>query len=81
MTAAVVDPTGHQQAVIKGDKVPLQSLSVSYRKAYTAYAYGLAFDENSTSELVADKLTGRRTARSRAAPCRCLVHKRSPSST
>lgn len=58
VTATVVDPTGHQQAVIKGDTVPLQSLSVSYRKAYTAYSYGMAFDKNSTSELVADKLTG-----------------------
>lgn len=58
VTATVVDPTGHQQAVIKGDTVPLQSLSVSYRKAYTAYSYGMAFDKNSTSELVAAKLTG-----------------------
>lgn len=58
VTAAVVDPTGHQQVVIKGDTVPLQSLSVSYRKAYTAFSYGQAFDKNSTSELVAAKLDG-----------------------
>lgn len=58
VTASVVDPTGHQQAVVKGDKVPLQSLSVSYRKAYTAYSYGLAFNKNSTSELVGAKLAG-----------------------
>lgn len=58
VTATVVDPTGHQQVVIKGDTVPLQSFSVSYRKAYTAYSYGMAFDKNSTSELVAAKLTG-----------------------
>jgi len=30
VTATVVDTSGHQQAVIKGDTVPLQSLSVSY---------------------------------------------------
>ncbi|QOC48198.1 GlcG/HbpS family heme-binding protein [Komagataeibacter rhaeticus] len=58
VTASVVDPTGHQQAVIKGDSVPLQSLSVSYRKAYTAYAYGLAFNMNTTSELIAARVSG-----------------------
>jgi len=58
VTASVVDPSGHQQVVIKGDSVPLQSLSVSYRKAYTAYAYGLAFNRNSTSELVAARENG-----------------------
>ena len=58
VTATVVDTTGHEQAVIKGDTVPLQSLSVSYRKAYTAYAYGLAFNKNTTSELIAAKVTG-----------------------
>ncbi|WP_145145788.1 heme-binding protein [Roseomonas gilardii] len=58
VTATVVDPSGHQQAVIKGDTVPLQSLSVSYRKAYTAYSYGMAFNKDSTSELVDAKLTG-----------------------
>lgn len=58
VTAAVVDPSGHQQVVIKGDMVPLQSLSVSYRKAYTAFSYGQAFDKNTTSELIAAKLDG-----------------------
>lgn len=58
VTASVVDPSGHQQAVIKGDTVPLQSLSVSYRKAYTAFSYGMAFNKNSTSELIAAKVTG-----------------------
>ena len=58
MTATVVDPSGHQQAVIKGDTVPLQSLSVSYRKAYTAFSYGQAFDKNTISELIAAKLIG-----------------------
>ncbi|MCE2564138.1 heme-binding protein [Komagataeibacter sp. FNDCF1] len=58
VTASVVDTTGQQQAVIKGDSVPLQSLSVSYRKAYTAYAYGLAFNMNTTSELIAARVTG-----------------------
>src|SRR6266702_1688647 len=52
VTATVVDTTGHQQAVVKGDTVPLQSLSVSYRKAYTAYSYGQAFDKTSTGELI-----------------------------
>ncbi|WP_066092169.1 GlcG/HbpS family heme-binding protein [Xanthomonas massiliensis] len=58
VTATVVDTSGEQQAVIKGDQAPLQSLSVSYRKAYTAYSYGMAFDKDSTSALVAAKLTG-----------------------
>lgn len=58
VTAAVVDPSGHQQVVIKGDTVPLQSLSVAYRKAYTAFSYGQAFNKDSTSELIAAKLDG-----------------------
>jgi uncharacterized protein GlcG (DUF336 family) len=58
VTATVVDPSGHEQAVLKGDSVPLQSLSVSYRKAYTAFSYGQAFDKNTTSELIAAKLDG-----------------------
>jgi len=58
VTATVIDTSGHQQAVVKGDTVPLQSLSVSYRKAYTAYAYGLAFNKNTTSEIIAAKLDG-----------------------
>ncbi|WP_245528432.1 GlcG/HbpS family heme-binding protein [Gluconobacter morbifer] len=58
VTATVVDTTGHQQAVIKGDTVPLQSLSVSYRKAYTAYSYGLAFNLDTTSALIAAKVSG-----------------------
>ncbi len=53
VTAAVVDPGGHEQAVVKGDTVPLQSLSVAYRKAYTAYSYGQAFGKNATSEIIA----------------------------
>ncbi|MFC6144863.1 GlcG/HbpS family heme-binding protein [Paraburkholderia silvatlantica] len=52
VTATVVDTSGHQQAVVKGDSVPLQSLSVSYRKAYTAYSYGQAFGMRSTGELL-----------------------------
>ncbi|ELY3880514.1 GlcG/HbpS family heme-binding protein [Pseudomonas aeruginosa] len=58
VTATVVDPTGHPQAVVKGDSVPLQSLSVSYRKAYTAYSYGQTFNKDTTSELIAAKVTG-----------------------
>lgn len=58
VTATVVDPSGHPQAVIKGDSVPLQSLSVSYRKAYTAFSYGMAFNKDSTSALIAAKVTG-----------------------
>lgn len=58
VTATVVDTTGHEQAVVKCDTVPLQSLSVSYRKAYTAYAYGLAFNKNTTSELITAGVTG-----------------------
>lgn len=58
VTATIVDTSGHEQAVIKGDTVPLQSLSVAYRKAYTAYSYGLAFNKNTTSELIAAGVTG-----------------------
>ena len=58
VTATVVDPSGHAQAVIKGDTVPLQSLSVSYRKAYTAFSYGQAFDKDTISQLLAAKLDG-----------------------
>lgn len=58
VTATVVDPSGHAQAVIKGDTVPLQSLSVSYRKAYTAFSYGQAFDKDTISELLTAKLDG-----------------------
>lgn len=56
VTASVVDPSGRQQAAIEGDSVPLQPLSVSYRKASTAYAYGLAFNTDSASELIAAKV-------------------------
>jgi uncharacterized protein GlcG (DUF336 family) len=58
VTAAVVDPSGHEQALIKGDTVPLQSLSVSYRKAFKAFSYGQAFNKNTISELIAAKLMG-----------------------
>lgn len=58
VTATVVDPSGHQQVIIKGDRVPLQSLSVSYRKAFTAFSHGQAFDKTTISELMAAKLTG-----------------------
>ncbi|KXV32080.1 hypothetical protein AD939_04270 [Gluconobacter oxydans] len=58
VTATIVDTSGHEQAVIKDDTVPLQSLSVAYRKAYTAYSYGLAFNKNTTSELIAAGVTG-----------------------
>lgn len=58
VTAAVVDPSGHEQVIIKGDTVPLQSLSVSYRKAYTAFSYGQAFNKDTTSALIEAKLSG-----------------------
>lgn len=58
VTATVVDPSGHAQAVVKGDTVPLQSLSVSYRKAYTAFSYGMTFNLDTTSQLIAAKVTG-----------------------
>jgi len=58
VTATVVDPSGQAQVVIKGDTVPMQSLSVSYRKAYTAFSYGQAFDKDTISALLAAKLDG-----------------------
>ncbi len=58
VTATVVDPAGQQQSVIRSSNAPLQTLSVSYRKAYTAFSYGRTFHKNSTSELVESKLAG-----------------------
>jgi uncharacterized protein GlcG (DUF336 family) len=57
VTVTVVASSGQQPVVIKDDTAPLQSPSLSYRKAFTAYAYVLAFNRNSTSEFVATKLT------------------------
>ncbi|HET7448233.1 MAG TPA: heme-binding protein, partial [Methyloceanibacter sp.] len=36
VAAAAVDPSGLQQVVIRGDAAPVHTLSVAYRKAYTA---------------------------------------------
>ncbi|WAT02443.1 GlcG/HbpS family heme-binding protein [Rouxiella chamberiensis] len=58
VTATVVEPSGQQQAVIRSNNAPLQTLSVSYRKAYTAFSYGRTFHKNTTSELVDAKLAG-----------------------
>lgn len=53
VTAAVVDPSGLEQALVKSDSSHPQSVSIAYRKAYTAMAYGGLFGLNSTSELIA----------------------------
>ncbi len=58
VTATVVDPAGQQQAVIRSNNAPLQTLSISYRKAYTAFSYGRTFHKNSTGELIQAKLAG-----------------------
>lgn len=51
-----VDAPDHPQAVVRGDSVSPQFLSVSYRPAYTAFAYGMAFTKDSASGLIAAKL-------------------------
>ncbi|HEY6669390.1 MAG TPA: heme-binding protein [Methyloceanibacter sp.] len=58
VAAAVVDPSGIQQVVIRGDAAPVHTLSVAYRKAYTAFFFGRNYNENTIGELIAGKLTG-----------------------
>src|SRR6266851_4333315 len=53
VTAAVVDASGLEQALVKGDASHPQSVSIAYRKAYTAMAYAGLFGLNSTGELIA----------------------------
>src|SRR5579872_2874100 len=53
VTASVVDASGLEQALVKGDSSHPQSVSIAYRKAYTAMAYGGLFGLNSTGELIA----------------------------
>lgn len=52
VVATVVDPTGRQQAMIKGDTAAPHSIALSFRKAYTAFFYGKLFDKNTIAELV-----------------------------
>ena len=58
VAAAVVDPSGIQQVVIRGDAAPVHTLSVAYRKAYTAFFFGRNYNKNTIGELIAGKLTG-----------------------
>ena len=58
VTVSVVDSGGNQQALIKSDLAPAHTVSVAYRKAYTAYAYGFVFGMGSTGELIAAGKTG-----------------------
>jgi uncharacterized protein GlcG (DUF336 family) len=58
VAAAVVDPSGIQQVVIRADAAPVHTLSVAYRKAYTAFFFGRNYNKNTISELIAGKLTG-----------------------
>jgi uncharacterized protein GlcG (DUF336 family) len=46
-----------QQVVIRGDAAPVHTLSVAYRKAYTAFFSGRNF-KNTIGDLIAGKLTG-----------------------
>jgi uncharacterized protein GlcG (DUF336 family) len=40
VTASVVDAAGLEQALVKSDAAHPQSVTIAYRKAYTAMAYG-----------------------------------------
>src|SRR6478672_9450192 len=40
VAAAVVDPSGIQQVVIRGDAAPVHTLSVAYRKASRLFSSG-----------------------------------------
>jgi uncharacterized protein GlcG (DUF336 family) len=55
VTAAVVESSGLEQALVKSDASHPQSVSIAYRKAYTAMAYGGLFGLNSTGELIASR--------------------------
>ncbi|ARP83048.1 hypothetical protein CAL12_20995 [Bordetella genomosp. 8] len=52
VTATVIDSAGLRQAVVKGDSVGPHSLSLSYRKAFTAFAVADALEVNTTSEIL-----------------------------
>lgn len=58
VAASVVDSSGQQQAFLRGNNAPFQTISVAYRKAYTAFSYGKTFNKNTTSELIAAKVIG-----------------------
>jgi uncharacterized protein GlcG (DUF336 family) len=53
VTASVVDAAGLEQALVKSDAAHPQSVTIAYRKAYTAMAYGGLFRMNSTGEIAA----------------------------
>jgi uncharacterized protein GlcG (DUF336 family) len=52
VTAAVVDSSGLEQALVKSDFSHPQSVSIAYRKAYTAMVYAGLFGKNTTGELI-----------------------------
>lgn len=53
VTATVVDSAGLQQALIKSDNAHPQSVTIAYRKAYTAFAYGGLFGFDRNADLIA----------------------------
>jgi uncharacterized protein GlcG (DUF336 family) len=52
VTATIVDSTGQRQTIVKGDTVGPHSLSLSYRKAFTAYAFADSLGMSSSGEVV-----------------------------
>ena len=53
VTAAVVDTSGLEQALVKSDRSHPQSVTIAYRKAYTAMVYAPLFGMSTTGELIA----------------------------
>ncbi|MBV9633417.1 MAG: heme-binding protein [Methylobacteriaceae bacterium] len=53
VTAAVVDSSGLEQALVKSDNAHPQSVTIAYRKAYTAFAYGGLFGYERNGDLIA----------------------------
>ncbi|QHI95581.1 heme-binding protein [Aristophania vespae] len=58
VTATVVNAAGQRVAMLSGNGAPIDTASISYRKAYTIYSWGTAKHKNTTSELLAAKLVG-----------------------
>jgi uncharacterized protein GlcG (DUF336 family) len=52
VTATVIDSAGLRQAIVKGDSVGPHSLSLSYRKAFTAFAVADSLGVNTTGEIL-----------------------------
>jgi uncharacterized protein GlcG (DUF336 family) len=52
VTATVVDANGQRQAIVKANTAGPHTLSISYRKAFTAYAVADSLGMNTTGEMM-----------------------------